>query len=988
MKYILEQFAKNVAEGPDLPFLYDDAHRGGMSFAEFDDRSGRVYAFLKERGIGREAMVMIRLPRGVMPWIAAVGVWKAGAAFVIVEENYAPERIAFIRKDCGCREEIDVNLFRQMMETRSRAGYEPVAPHDAAFAVYTSGTSGQPKGVLHEYGNLQRCAESLRIEGNILLRGGIFRPYASPQSFVAGVIGLISMLCADHARMYIVPYAVAKDPETFEELFREYGFNMLFLSPSYARVLAPRLQSCLDVLILGSEPANDFFLPGLDIRNFYGSSESLFLVGTFRIDRPYQMAPVGKPSFPLEIRLVDEDGKDVAAGETGEVIYDTPYLRGYINRPEENAAALREGYFHTGDLARRDENGSLVVVGRCTDMVKIHGNRVEPAEIESVFKRLTGASWAAARAFAAEGISGLLCVYYTDRLSFDEDELRRRMEEYLPYYMIPSCFMRVEKIPLRPNGKLDRKALPIPDPRLRRRGFTLPEGWTETALCQGFEKVLGAERIGAEDDFYALGGDSLRSIALVTEAGLPGLSIGMIYRGRTPRRIAALYEQARTAEKTPPEVANREAMKRPQPLTTEQTYMLDSQLYTPNSTMYNVYALLRAGRGSLDAERLAKAVDGAVLSHPALQTVFFFNEDGEMMQRYAPEQFIPTGVTRCSETVFQRLREELVQPHRLLGSHLYRSRVYETESGIYLFLDVHHMVFDGSSLRVLLEDIAAVYDGGKPRLDYYYLLLEKRQQERKGELAEESRRYYERLYGGEKWDAYPHIDHYTRENRAGEIAFSLPVDRETLRAAEERLGVGHNAFFLGASLLAMASYNQSEHVKLSWIFHGREEKETETTVGLLYRDLPVAVRLERISGLSELFEQVRDQVRGGIRHSAFPYVEKAFALEKVTACVLYQRRIYDPITIAGETLTGIEIRQNRDASQTVLDIMILDRAEGLTLRLDYIATLYERASMERFGKRLAWMCREITRAVTEQKDTGIASLMERAAQQDNGTGPG
>jgi len=977
MEYILERFEKNVAEGPELPFLYDDAHREGVSFAEFDDRSSRVYAWLKKHGVGREDMVMVRLPRGVMPWIAAVGVWKAGAAFVIVEENYAPERIAFIRKDCGCREEIDVNLFRQMMKTPPRCGYEPVNPHDAAFAVYTSGTTGQPKGVLHEYGNLQRCAESLRIEGNILLHRGIFRPYASPQSFVAGVIGLISLLCADHARMYIVPYAVAKNPDAFEALFREYGFNMLFLSPSYARLLAPRLQSCLDVLILGSEPANGFFLPGLDIRNFYGSSESLFLVGTFRIDQPYQMTPVGRPAFSLDLRLVDEEGKDVAAGETGEVIYDAPYLRGYINRAEENAAVLREGYFHTGDLGRRDVDGNLTIVGRLTDMVKIQGNRVEPAEIESVFKRLTGADWAAARAFAEEGNSGFLCVYYTGDISFEEDALRRRMEVYLPYYMIPSCFMRVEEIPLRPNGKLDRKALPVPDPRRMRRAWLPPKGETEIALCRGFEKVLGMEKIGAEDDFYALGGDSLRSIALVMESGLPGLSIGMVYQGRTPGKIARMYEEARAAEKASPEEANLEAMARLQPLTAEQTFMLDSQLYTPDSSMCNVYALLKADKGSLDAERLAKAVDGAVQGHPALQTVLFFNEDGEMMQRYAPERFMPTGVTYCCEAEFKRLRDELVQPYRLLGEHLYRSHVFETERGTYLFLDAHHIVVDGSSLRVLLEDIAAVYDGGKPRPDYYYLLLERRLQESSGPFAQECRRYYELLYDGKNWDSYPRIDHYTRENRAGELDIPLALNWEKLRASEELLRVGHNEFFLGAALLALAAYNQSEHVRLSWIFHGREDREAASTVGLLYRDLPVAVRMEQLSGLPELFEQVRDQVRSGIRYSAYPYVEGTFALERTTACVLYQRGIFDPVVMAGKTLTGTEIRQNRDASQTVLDIMILDGAEGMSLRLNYIATLYERKSMERFGELLTRTIQEIIQAVTEQKNVSIASLTGR-----------
>lgn len=982
MAYILERFGQNVADAPNAPFMYDDAHRSGVTFSEFDELSGRFYGWLKRRGVGRESMVMIRLPRGVMPLIAAVGVWKAGAAFVIVEEDYAPERIAFIREDCGCACELNQDTLDEILATPALPGYEKTEPHDAAFAVYTSGTTGNPKGVLHEYGNIERCVRSLQIEGNVMLRAGIFRPYTSPQSFVAAVIGLTAMLAADHARMYIVSYETAKNPDALLRLFKEYRFNMLFLSPSYARLLAPRLQKYLRVLVIGSEPANGLYFPGMDVRNFYASSESYFLPATFRLDRAYDPAPVGKPAFDLDLRLVDEEGREVPDGEMGEIIFDATWLRGYIHRPEENARAIRDGYYHTGDLARLDEQGNLVILGRANDMVKINGNRVEPAEIEGVVKRLLGIDWAAARAFVEDAGKGYICVYYTADIRFDADELRKRLAEYLPYYMIPSYFIHVDTIPLRPNGKLDRRALPAPRAEDFRRNYVAPADETQAALCRGFEAVLGVKRVSALDDFYELGGDSLHSIQLVMECDLPGLSAGDIFRGRTPQGIAAIYLEARReAGQVSLNEQNAQAIQRPHPLTTEQQYMFDVQLYTPKSTMYNLFSMLKAEPGVLEPARAAEAVGRAIQGHPSLLTTLYFDDAGNIMQRYAPEVFEPIAVERCTEAQFQAVKDTLVQPFKLIGERLYRARMFETEKGLYLFLDIHHMMFDGTSYRTLLRDIAAVYFGEAPKPDYYYAMLANRERERNSDFYRQSKRYFERLYGGGKgqWATYPRVDHHSRENRPGRVALPLGIAAEKCLQAERRYRVSRNELFIGAAVLAVAAYNDARDVKLSWIYNGRDDESLMTTTGLLFRDLPMAIRLGEATDLDALYNQVHEQVRGGIEHSCYPYVEAGFAKDTdLTACVLYQRSIYDPIQKGGVTLTPIEVRQNQAASQTILDIQIIEGVTGIELVLDYIATIYEPESMERFARLMIRIVERIVAAATEGGSGDIGALIDRA----------
>ena len=981
--YIIEQLAAFTAESPNNAILFDEAHNKGITYAQLDDLSGRIYAYLKKNNIGKEDFVLINLPRGVMPIITMIGVWKSGAAWALVEDTYAPERINYIREDCGCKIEISSKNWDEIMHIEPLQGYEQVDMHDAAYAIYTSGTTGNPKGVLHEYGNLERAIDSIRIKGQTPFDGKDRLALLAPLNFVASVIVILKALSVHNGKTFVVSYATIKNPMALKMFFFEKRISITFLTPSYVRMLGNTTGPFLRMLFVGSEPANNVYNKNLELINIYACSESGFAVGVFLIDKSYEVCPIGKPEVETKIVLLDEDGKEVPEGEIGELCFENPYVRGYINLPEESKKAFTDGFYHSGDLARKDENGNYVLLGRSGDMIKINGNRIEPAEIEAAVKAALKVSWAAARGFE-EGGKSYLCAYYLDDVQFDPNEIRQELMKRLPYYMIPAFFMKIDSVPLKANGKFDRKALPKPDAENFRTEYVAPTNETEEKLCKAMAAVLKVDKVGIHDDFYELGGDSLGSIQVIVNAELPGLNASEIFRGRTPEKIAKLYEENHANDDgESPEAKNAASLKLDHPLTAEQLYMVDYQLYTPKSTMYNLFSMLKVDKEMFDMEKLAGTMKTVIKNHPALLTTFHFNDDGEIIQRYTPDIIEDIRVEKLSEFEFEVLKDNLVMPFKIIGGRLYRCRVFETEKAGYVFFDVHHTVFDGTSLKVFMGNIGKAYMGMMPDPDFYYLMLANREEAIKTSFYEESKKYFEDLYDGVEWSSYPAINHQSRENELGELFVPLGIEQAQMNAMERQYRISRNEFFIAVAILAISIYNKKNDIKISWIYNGREDMQMMSTVGLLFRDLPVGIRLHDKDTIRDIFAEIHNQVQGGIEHSCYEYVDRHNQVgNEECAYLLYQQDIRDMGGAEGMNIETIDIRQNQAASQTILDMEILDGKEGLILMIDYAASRYNQESMEKF-RDLFVMTAQALVTHNSQKDVTVAELKNKLSDKSN-----
>ncbi len=455
----IEKLEKNSALHPEDIALIQAGTRRQVSYAALWEDSGRVYSFLKQRGIGREAVVLIALPRGIDPIIALIGIWRAGAAAVMLDAAYESERMEFIMQDAGCVLKLDEALFAGIMESGSLGGYEKTSDHDLAYLIYTSGTTGRPKGVMQEFGTLDMCVrvhycgERSVIDGRFAL--------TAPLYFAVAML-VIPPLLYNAQTLAVIPTEIVRDMERLPKCIWQEQLTTLFLIPSMLQRLK-WIPDSLKKIVVGGETAKRIYSDRVEIFCGYGQSESGFNITTFRIDREYDITPVGRPGEQrAEICILDDEGRPVPAGVTGNLCYKAPYFRGYLGLPELTEQVHLCGYVRSGDCAVLRPDGKIYITGRTDEMIKIRGNRVEPAEVEAVLQEILQVEWIGVRGVPDQQQHLSLCAYYVGELGRSIEEAKELAGRRLPRYMIPSYFVKIDEPPRAANGKIVKRLLPEP----------------------------------------------------------------------------------------------------------------------------------------------------------------------------------------------------------------------------------------------------------------------------------------------------------------------------------------------------------------------------------------------------------------------------------------------------------------------------------------------------------------------------------------------
>ncbi|WP_406128545.1 amino acid adenylation domain-containing protein [Streptomyces canus] len=750
-----ELFEAQVGRTPDALAVVADGE--SVTYAELDARANRLAHYLADQGVDRESLVGLCLPRSTEMIAAILAVWKAGAAYVPLDPEYPADRLAYMLTDSRASvlvgtgevlDELPVARIRTVdlddpLVVGALAGQSAQAPQRAlkkdelAYVMYTSGSTGRPKGVAVTQGGLANYV-AWAADAYAMEEGGGGAALHSSLAFDLTVTSVVVPLVSGSA----VVVSEAGGAEGLAELVRESAeFGLVKVVPGHLPLLAELLTAgessgAARRLIVGGEALRGVDVrgwldrvPGSVVVNEYGPTETVVGCCVFEVaagDTADEVVPIGRPIANMRLYVLDERLRPSPAGVAGEVyIAGDQLARGYVGRagltaerfvacPFEAGARM----YRSGDVGRWTADGQLVFLGRADEQVKVRGFRVEPGEVGAV--AAGHARVAQAAVVAREDVPGdtRLVAYVVPESAadgaVDADGLTTSVTEFvaarLPEHMVPSAVVVLDALPVTANGKLDRKSLPAPDYAGAAGTGRGPVSVQEELLCQAFAEVLGLPTVGVDDDFFALGGQSLLATRLVSRVravlGVE-LPIRVLFETPTPGAVAdwlSAADEARTPLTT---------IMRPErvPLSFAQRRLwFIAQLQGPSPT-YNVPLSLRL-TGELDRTALNSALRDVVGRHEVLRTVFP-DIDGQPFQRVltVEETGFELAVTRVSQDGLAAAVAEAAAYGFDLSTEIpLRATLFEVGPDEYaLVLLMHHIAGDGWSTSPLARDLTAAY---------------------------------------------------------------------------------------------------------------------------------------------------------------------------------------------------------------------------------------------------------------------------------------
>jgi amino acid adenylation domain-containing protein len=925
-KYLAQLFEEQAARTPAAVALVYEGEQ--VSYGELNRRANQLAWYLQGRGVGPEVVVGLCLERSPEMVLGLLGILKAGGAYLPLDPAYPAQRLEFMLADTQAKvlltqerliEGLPVHEAEVLCLDRdweSFTGHETenlnveVEAGNLAYVIYTSGSTGQPKGVLVSQGAI--CNHMRWMQGTFSFGTDDVVLQKTPFSFDASVWEFYAPLFAG-GRLVLAQPGGHQDSAYLVKTIAAAGVTVLQVVPTLLQLLVKEagLEECgkLQRVFCGGEVLSSELtaqvrarLGQVELYNLYGPTEATIDATWWQcVEAGESSVPIGRPIANLNAYVLDHAMKPVPVGVSGELYLGGAGLaRGYQGRAELTAerfvphpysTEVGARLYRTGDLARYRSGGELEYVGRVDHQVKVRGYRIELGEIEAALRGSDQVREAVVVVRGTEAAQQLVAYIVAEDGPVTSSELRAQLLGQLPEYMMPGQYVLLERLPLTPSGKTDRRALPAIDVgHGLAASYVAPRGPDEEILAGIWTRLLQVQQVGIHDDFFALGGHSLLATQLVSRVRnvfQVEVALRQLFEKPTIAGLVTEIQRLRIAGEdlqSPPirRISGQETLS----LSYAQQRLWFLDQLEPNSSFYNIPAAVRL-RGRLDLTALEQSFREVIRRHEALRTTFAVLA-GVPVQRIdtAPEFSLAVlDLSRVDEAEARRVAaEESQRPFDLSTGPLLRASVLRlSEQEHVLLCTMHHIISDGWSMGVLIKELTTLYEAyatGQqsplPELEIQYADYAHWQREwLRGEVLEKQLSYWKQQLAGapavlELPADYPRPA--VQSFRGAHQSLTLSAELSNgLKALSQREGVTLFMTLLAAFETLLSRYSGQQEIVIGTPIAGRNRAETENLIGFFINTLVLRTDLSGNPGFEELLRRVREVTLGAYAHQEVPF---------------------------------------------------------------------------------------------------------------------
>ena len=1025
-KTIVDLFEEQVEKNPDnIAVIFQNQK---LTYRELNEKANQLARYLLQNGVKYKDVIGLRIDKSLEMIIGIIAIIKAGCCYLPFNMAYPEDRVNYMLEDSNCKiiltlnnsNDIKYSIENLNIDLNNTNIYQgdfdnlntKISPEDLIYIIYTSGSTGKPKGAMLCHTNVVRLMKNDKYlfdfseNDTWTMFHSVAFDFSVWEMYGALLYGGKLVLVADD---------IARDPKLFLDLLRKEHVTILNQTPTYFYNLQNQEINInnndlkIRYIIFGGEALNPTLLqpwnakyPNTELINMYGITETTVHVTFKNLSQKDLLTPssnIGKPIPTLHVLVMDKNQNLLPFGVEGEMyVIGDGVFKGYLNRGNLNSEKLLylkqysdKPIYRSADSAIMHKNGDLEYKGRIDTQVKIRGFRIELGEIE--YKISEASNIEKCIVCKKTDISGrdFLCAYYIKNGPVNIQILRKLLSKNLPNYMIPQYFIEIDHIPININGKTDLKALPLPN-IISEEEILEPQTDIDKLIYKTCQSVLKIDKFSMNDSFYDLGGDSLSAISISSMLSST-LNIEITVKDilNTPvLKNLSEYISTLSKEKNINTITKSEKQEY-YPLSSAQKRIYYASSMDNNSMLYNIAGGVILDK-NLDNDKLQKCFNALINRHEILRTSFEIREN-DIVQVINDNMNFELELNNANTGNINKIYADFVKPFDLSKAPLFRAQITKLENEkILLLVDMHHIIGDGISLNILIQELCELYNDNElseKQIDYTDFTLWEKEQFESDEFKK-SKEYWLNQFK----DEIPLLNMPTSNTRPSTQSFEgsncyTKLSKETFEKIEntsKTLGITPYMLLLSCYYILLSKYTSQNDIVIGTPIVGRELPALYNILGMFVNTLALRNKVDSNSTFNNFVNAIKNNCLDAFKHQSYPFdmLVKDLNIKRDTSrnplfdvMFVYQNNGYPEINF--KDVKAEYFIPDNNISKFDLSLEIIPRDNECSLRFEYCTKLFDKEFIERMSIHYI----NILNAILENNEIKIADIDMLSEQERN-----